>query len=125
MPRAVAPSEPATATAPRPVDPPAKPDEPSTPPATSAAAPSAPEPAPPAAAAPAAPMPAIASAPPSVPVAPPPLDARALAARGLDRELKGDRVGAIADLRAALAAESDLEHRQGIRNLLDLLDAPR
>jgi hypothetical protein len=70
-------------------------------------------------------MPSIASVPPSTPVAPPPLDARALAARGLDKELKGDRAGAIADLRAALAAETDPQHKQGIRNLLDLLDAPR
>jgi len=57
--------------------------------------------------------------------APLPLDARALAARGLDKELKGDRVGAIADLRAALAAETDLDRRQGIRNLLELLDPRR
>jgi len=70
-------------------------------------------------------MPPIASVPPAAPPAPLPVDARGLAARGLDRELKGDRAGAIADLRAALAAERDLEHRQGIRNLLDLLDAPR
>ena len=44
---------------------------------------------------------------------------------GLDKELKGDRVGAIADLRAALAAETDLDRRQGIRNLLELLDPRR
>jgi hypothetical protein len=67
----------------------------------------------------------LASVPPSSLPAPPPLDARALAARGLDKELKGDRVGAIVDLRAALAAESDPEHRQGIGNLLELLEAPR
>ena len=52
-----------------------------------------------------------------------PLDSRALAARGLDRELKGDRPGAIGDLRAALAAEIDPERRQGLRNLLQLLGA--
>jgi tetratricopeptide (TPR) repeat protein len=53
-----------------------------------------------------------------------PLDPRALAARGLERELKGDRQGAIADLRAALAAETDPERRQGLRNLLQLLGTP-
>ena len=53
-----------------------------------------------------------------------PLDSRALALRGLERELKGDRLGAIADLRAALAGETDLEQQQGLRNLLQLLDTP-
>jgi tetratricopeptide (TPR) repeat protein len=53
-----------------------------------------------------------------------PLDSRALAARGLDRELKGDRLGAIADLRAALAGETDPEQQQGLRNLLRLLGTP-
>ena len=53
-----------------------------------------------------------------------PLDSRALAARGLDRELKGDRLGAIADLRAALAGETDPEQQQGLRNLLQLLGTP-
>ena len=53
-----------------------------------------------------------------------PLDSRALAARGLDRELKGDRVGAIADLRAALAGETDPEQQRGLRNLLQLLGTP-
>jgi tetratricopeptide (TPR) repeat protein len=53
-----------------------------------------------------------------------PLDSHALAIRGLDRELKGDRLGAIADLRAALAAETDPERRQGLRNLLELLGTP-
>ncbi len=57
------------------------------------------------------------------PTARAPLDSRALAARGLDRELKGDRPGAITDLRAALSAETDPERRQGLRNLLQLLDA--
>jgi hypothetical protein len=54
-----------------------------------------------------------------------PLDSRALAARGLEKELRGDHDGAVADLRAALASEPDPERRQGIRNLLQLLDAPR
>jgi tetratricopeptide (TPR) repeat protein len=53
-----------------------------------------------------------------------PLDPRALAARGLERELKGDRQGAIADFRAALAAETDPERRQGLRDLLQLLGTP-
>jgi tetratricopeptide (TPR) repeat protein len=53
-----------------------------------------------------------------------PLDSRALAARGLDRELKGDRLGAIADLRAALAGETDPQQQQGLRNLLQLLGTP-
>ena len=53
-----------------------------------------------------------------------PLDSRALAARGLDRELKGDRLGAIADLRAALAGETDPEQQQGLHNLLRLLGTP-
>jgi tetratricopeptide (TPR) repeat protein len=53
-----------------------------------------------------------------------PLDSRALAARGLDRELKGDRLGAIADLRAALAGETDPEQQRGLRNLLQLLGTP-
>jgi len=54
-----------------------------------------------------------------------PLDSRALAARGLEKELQGDHEGALADLRAALAVEPDPERQQGIRNLLRLLDAPR
>jgi tetratricopeptide (TPR) repeat protein len=53
-----------------------------------------------------------------------PLDSRALAARGLERELKGDRLGAIADLRAALAGETDPQQQQGLRNLLQLLGTP-
>jgi tetratricopeptide (TPR) repeat protein len=53
-----------------------------------------------------------------------PLDSRALAARGLERELKGDRLGAIADFRAALAGETDPEQQQGLRNLLQLLGTP-
>ena len=53
-----------------------------------------------------------------------PLDSRALAVRGLERELKGDRLGAIADLRAALAGETDPEQQQGLRNLLQLLGTP-
>jgi hypothetical protein len=54
-----------------------------------------------------------------------PLDSHALAARGLEKELKGDHDGALADLRAALVLEPDPARRQGIRNLLQLLGAPR
>jgi len=82
----------------------------------------------PAAAAPthaAPPAPAVVSVPTPPAPAPLPLDSRALAARGLEKELRGDRAGAIADLRAALAAEPDPGRRQGIQNLLQLLDAPR
>jgi len=70
---------------------------------------------------------AIDSLPPLAAAAPEPLrplDSRALAARGLDRELKGDRLGAIADLRAALAGETDPEQQQGLLNLLQLLGTP-
>jgi len=52
------------------------------------------------------------------------LDAKALAARGLARELDGDHVGAVADLRAALALERDEGRRAGLRNLLQLLTEP-
>ena len=54
-----------------------------------------------------------------------PLDSRALAARGLEKELRGDHEGALVDLRAALAVEADPERQQGIRNLLQLLDTRR
>jgi tetratricopeptide (TPR) repeat protein len=53
------------------------------------------------------------------------LDARALADRGLDRELAGDRAGALADLKAALTLETDPQRRAGIENLLRLLDDGR
>jgi tetratricopeptide (TPR) repeat protein len=84
---------------------------------------SPPAPAPAAAPGPGTGPPASAPASTSTPPAQAPLDSRALAARGLERELKGDRPGAITDLRAALAAETDPDRRQGIRNLLQLLDA--
>jgi hypothetical protein len=57
--------------------------------------------------------------------APVPLDSRALAARGLEKELGGDHDGALADLRAALVIEPDPERQQGIRNLLQLLETRR
>lgn len=50
------------------------------------------------------------------------LDARALANRAIDRELAGDRAGAIADLRAALAAEGDPERRAALEDFLRRLD---
>jgi tetratricopeptide (TPR) repeat protein len=53
------------------------------------------------------------------------IDARALASRAISRELDGDRAGAIADLRAALAMETDPVRRSSMTNLLRLLDAPR
>jgi tetratricopeptide (TPR) repeat protein len=58
----------------------------------------------------------------SSPAEPARLSARELADRGLDRELSGDRPGALADLRAALALESDPDRRVGIQNLLRLLE---
>ncbi len=80
---------------------------------------------------PASPPPAVAPPPATPPaaVAPPPtappaeaVDARALASRALTRELQGDHAGAIEDLKAALEKETDPERRQGIQNLLRLLD---
>jgi hypothetical protein len=54
---------------------------------------------------------------------PPPLrDPRALARRALDREVAGDRAGAIADVRAALALETDPAHRASLENFLRLLE---
>jgi tetratricopeptide (TPR) repeat protein len=52
-------------------------------------------------------------------------DARALASRAISRELDGDRAGALADLRAAIAMETDVRRRESMTNLLRLLDAPR
>ena len=92
------------------------------------AAPSAPAPdaatSPPSASAPSpAPSREVASIPAAPAPAPVPLDSRALAARGLEKELHGDHEGALADLRAALVIEPDPERQRGIRNLLQLLDA--
>ncbi|MBI1736635.1 MAG: tetratricopeptide repeat protein [Candidatus Rokubacteria bacterium] len=52
-----------------------------------------------------------------------PLDARALALRGVSREIDGDRVGALADLRAAHAQETDPARRAHIANLLRSLES--
>lgn len=51
------------------------------------------------------------------------LDARALANRAINRELNGDRPGAIADLSAAIAKESDPAHRASMEHLLQLLQS--
>jgi tetratricopeptide (TPR) repeat protein len=69
--------------------------------------------------------------PPSDPASTPPpkpsepIDARALTNRGINRELAGDHDGALADLRAALAIETDPARRVGIENLLKLLEPKR
>ena len=60
-----------------------------------------------------------------VPPAAATIDARALAARAINRELDGDHAGAIQDMRAALAAEPDPARRDAIANLLRMLDQPR
>jgi len=51
------------------------------------------------------------------------LDARALAMRGVARELDGDRTGAIADLRAARAKETDPVRQANLTELLRRLEA--
>jgi hypothetical protein len=53
------------------------------------------------------------------------IDARALASRAITRELDGDHAGALADLRAAIAMETDVRRRDSMANLLRLLDTPR
>ena len=54
------------------------------------------------------------------------MDARVLATRGLSRAIDGDRAGAVADLRAALALERDPLRRARIEALLNaLLPPPR
>jgi hypothetical protein len=62
-------------------------------------------------------------------VAPPPtgatLDVKALVARAMGREVEGDRPGAVADLRAALMAETDATRRARIDRLLRILEASR
>lgn len=56
---------------------------------------------------------------------PPSLDARALAERGLSREIDGDHAGAVSDLRAALGMETNPERRSNIERLLRTLEMPR
>jgi tetratricopeptide (TPR) repeat protein len=72
----------------------------------------------------------VAATPPASPAASPApsergIDARALAARGMSRELDGDHAGALADLRAALATEPDPARRDHLKNLLRLLETSR
>jgi tetratricopeptide (TPR) repeat protein len=52
-------------------------------------------------------------------------DARDLASLAISRELDGDHAGALADLRAAIAMETDVQRRQSMTNLLRFLDPPR
>jgi hypothetical protein len=59
------------------------------------------------------------------PSAAPALDSDALGSRALTRELQGDHAGALEDLRAAIAKETDPERLLGLRNLLLLLENPR
>ena len=54
-----------------------------------------------------------------------PLDARALVARAMARQVDGDRAGALGDLRAALGAETDEGRRARIAGLLRDLEAAR
>ncbi len=73
------------------------------------------------------PLPPVAppvAAPPAAP-APPPLDAQALGSRALTRELEGDHAGALDDLRAAIAGETDPQRLLGLRGLLFLLESSR
>jgi len=66
-----------------------------------------------------------ATTPPEPAASPAALDARALAIRGLSRQLDGDHAGAMQDLNAALALESDAKRREEIARLIHLLDPPR
>ena len=54
---------------------------------------------------------------------PPSVDARALATRALSREVDGDHAGAVQDLNAALAVETDPARRASLENLLRRLEA--
>ena len=73
--------------------------------------------------------PALAGAPSPVPTPGPLtaqfLDARTLAARAMSREVDGDRLGALGDLRAAVALERDAARRARIERLLRVLEASR
>ena len=53
------------------------------------------------------------------------LDVRAYVARALSREVEGDRLGAIADLRAAVMMETDATRRERIDGLLRALESSR
>jgi tetratricopeptide (TPR) repeat protein len=79
------------------------------------------------------------AAPPRIVVAPSPsasvasspsasvqmVDSRALAARAITREIDGDHAGAVQDLNAALALETDPARRAAIANLIRQLERPR
>jgi tetratricopeptide (TPR) repeat protein len=93
-------------------------------PATTAPPSADPAPPDPATGAPVVPPGDSASAPPPA-ASPEPIDARALANRGITRELNGDHEGALADLRGALQIETDPARRVGIENLLKLLEPKR
>ena len=67
---------------------------------------------------------ALANVPASQPAASA-IDARALASRAITRELDGDHAGALQDLNAALALDSDATRREGIARLIRLLETPR
>jgi len=56
---------------------------------------------------------------------PDPPDARALARRALDRELAGDHTQAIADLRSAIALETDPDRRAALADLLRMWEEAR
>jgi hypothetical protein len=51
------------------------------------------------------------------------IDARALATRALSREIDGDHAGAVQDLNAAMAVETDPARRASLENLLRRLEA--
>ena len=53
------------------------------------------------------------------------LDARALAARAVTRQLDGDHVGAMHDLRTAMSMEPDAGRRAALADLIRRLDTPR
>ena len=57
--------------------------------------------------------------------APPALDARALAVRAIGRDLDGDRIGAVQDMRAAVSAEQNPARRATLESLLRLLEGSR
>jgi tetratricopeptide (TPR) repeat protein len=71
----------------------------------------------------------VAVMPPAPPspeaITPQAIDVRSLVARAMSREVDGDRAGAVGDLRAAFAAETDPERRTRIEHLLRALEASR
>lgn len=71
------------------------------------------------------PVVAAPSASPRFESAAPRLDATALAARGVTRHLNGDRAGAVDDLRAALAVETDTTRRASLERFLRVLEETR